>query len=60
MHHHQVRLRLLQPPDQLILSGNVGGQEAAVALVRAVVLEAAALGSERADEFDVFGEAGFI
>ena len=53
MHHHNIRLRTLKPRRKQILRRNVRRQEPAMALVFAVVGEAAALAREGADEVGV-------
>jgi hypothetical protein len=53
MHHHHVWVRLRQPAWQLFVGDNTRGQEAAMALVGAVVGEAASLGRKRPDEFRI-------
>lgn len=52
MHQHDGRLCGRQPADELVLVGDIGCEEPAMALVVAIVGDAAALRRERADHVE--------
>lgn len=59
MHHHNVRMCLVQPAGELVVGYDACCEVAAMALVRPVIREAAALCWESTDEMGVV-DASFL